>query len=159
MWWSSLSISFPVFFLVFQCSVTCGRGYQARFIKCAEKVTQTHQHFPSFLHRSIHPFALRLYIFPSAFRVFISCLPNKGHCREIQRARWQKVPPCSQTYGGAPAVVCPVWVPCSCHTSGPAAVEHTSSHSSPTHDATRMALISLVAGKSQQGMIKMEKTS
>lgn len=21
-----------------QCSVTCGRGYQARFIKCAEKV-------------------------------------------------------------------------------------------------------------------------
>lgn len=26
------------FSFVFQCSVTCGRGYQSRFIKCAEKV-------------------------------------------------------------------------------------------------------------------------
>lgn len=32
----SLSIFFVP--LIIQCSVTCGHGYQARFIKCAEKV-------------------------------------------------------------------------------------------------------------------------
>lgn len=34
----SLSLHFFSVSVIVQCSVTCGRGYQTRFIKCAEKV-------------------------------------------------------------------------------------------------------------------------
>lgn len=80
----------------------------------------------------------------------IFCFRNTGHCRKIQRACCQEVPPCPQAHSRAPEALHPGWVPRPHHPTSPP-MEHASSHlstSTPpsTSASSRMALICLVSG-------------
>lgn len=77
-------------------------------------------------------------------------LHNTGHCRKVQRACCQKVPPCPQTHSRAAKNVQPGWLSHP-HNSTSPPMEHVSSHlstsaPSSTSISSRMVLISLVSG-------------
>lgn len=76
---------------------------------------------------------------------------HTGHCRKIQRACCQEVPPCPQAHGRAPEALHRGWVPHPHYPPGPP-MEHVPSDlpaSTPPSTSTsgRMALIPLVSGK------------